>query len=157
AGRYDMLESVREYGRARFDERRDGEGALDAHRAYFAALAEQARDGLMSRDHRSWHRALELDYGNVRAAFEHAVARRDWDDALRTATGVGWFWRSTDRLDQGRTWIDVVEAVPEGEVDPFRYEEALTVLCYLAGQQHETERAVAAGEDAMTRARARGD
>ena len=145
SGRYDMLETLREYGREQLQKAGLLAEADRAHRKYFVALAEDAEAGLMSKDYRMWQLRLESEFGNLQAAQRSAVSS---EDSLRIACALWWFWSSSDRHAVGREWIDA--ALRGSQVRPLLRARALTVICYLAGQQFDLESAVAAGEEAVT-------
>jgi predicted ATPase len=110
--RYSILETLRAYGRDRL---RDN--ALDGvyekrHAAYFTALAERAAAGAQGSDEQAWVERMLPDYDNLRAAFEHSMARSDVDTALRLVTSLaefihlrigyesaGWAQRAVDVAD----------------------------------------------------------
>jgi predicted ATPase/DNA-binding SARP family transcriptional activator len=144
SGRYDMLETLREYGREQLESAGLRAEASRAHRGYFVALAEDAEAGLMSKDYRAWQLRLEAEFGNLQAAQRSAVSS---EDSLRIACALWWFWSSSDRHAVGREWIEA--ALRGSQVRPLLRARALTVICYLAGQQFDVETAVAAGEQAL--------
>ncbi|WUJ72267.1 winged helix-turn-helix domain-containing protein [Kribbella soli] len=145
AGRYDLLETLREYGRERLRATGLLAEAERAHRQYFVALAEDAESGLMSKDYLQWQLRVESEYGNLRAAQRCAALS---EESLRIACALWWFWSSSDRHAVGRAWVDAALA-SGGRMRPLLRARALTVICYLAGQQLELDTAVAAGEEAV--------
>jgi ATP/maltotriose-dependent transcriptional regulator MalT len=157
AARYDLLETVRDYARARLGERPDAAAVRGAHRAWFLVLAERADAGMISSDHRSWQRRLELEHGNLRAAYDDAIAVGRADDAVRLVTRRWWFWSTTFRHAEGRALLEAALAAAGDDLDPALLVEALTVDCYLAGQLLDVDQAVAAGERAVALSLALGD
>jgi predicted ATPase len=146
--RYEMLETLREYGREQLKIVGLWDEARRAHRRYVVALAEEAEAGLMTAEYRLWQSRVESELGNVRAAYESAISSGDHQAALRTASALWWFWSSSDRQALGRAWIDSL--VRESGVRTRLRARALTTLCYLAGQQLDLEAATAAGEQALS-------
>jgi predicted ATPase len=157
--RYDMLETIRAYGR----EQLGAAGRLDevraAHRAVVIALVEQAEEGLLRADHRRWLRRLEQERDNIWAALESAFDSGAWSDALRIVNPLWWFWSMADGRSDGRAWLDaaLAGAAGEAELDPEVRVRALTALCYLAGQEGDHDRAVVAGEQALALSAELGD
>ncbi|MFC5265247.1 BTAD domain-containing putative transcriptional regulator [Kribbella qitaiheensis] len=149
SGRYDMLETVRFYGREQLQVAGLLTEARRAHRNYFVALAEDAEAGLMSKDYRTWQIRLESEFGNLQAAHQSAISSGAFEDSLRIAGALWWFWSGSDRHTVGREWIDAALRGSTGHVRPSLRARALTVVCYLAGQQFDLENAVAAGEQAL--------
>jgi tetratricopeptide (TPR) repeat protein len=62
-----------------------------------------------------------------------------------------------DRHREGRPWLEEALAAPGPEIDPPVRAYALSVLCYIAGQQLDFERAVPAGEQAIALSRTLGN
>ena len=86
--RYQVLETLRAFGRAR-TEAEGGDAALGRrHTLYYVELAERAARGLQGPDERAWVDRALPDYDNMRAAFARASADRDVDLALRLVTAV---------------------------------------------------------------------
>ncbi|MFG1620482.1 BTAD domain-containing putative transcriptional regulator [Kribbella sp. NPDC049227] len=157
SGRYGMLETLREYGRERLQETGLLADASRTQRNYFVALAEDAEAGLTSKDYRTWQLRLESEFGNLQAAQRTAVSSGTFEDSLRIACALWWFWSSSDRHAVGREWIDAALRGSGGQVRPLLRVRALTVSSYLAGQQFDLEYAVAAGEQALALARESAD
>jgi predicted ATPase/DNA-binding SARP family transcriptional activator len=155
--RYDLLETLRAYGREQLASVARLDDARGAHRAFFVALAEEAEAGLISREHRHWYRRLEQELPNLRAAYESAMASAAWDDALRITTALWWFWATTNRHEEGRAWLDAALDAAGGDIEPAMRVRALTARCYIAGQQLDFQTAVAAGDEAVTIAATIGD
>jgi predicted ATPase/DNA-binding SARP family transcriptional activator len=95
--RYDVLETLRAYGR----ERLQANGLVDAlasrHANYFVELVERASVGMRGPDEAAWvQRVLPRagttfvapDFDNLRTAFEFAMASHDIDLALRLAASL---------------------------------------------------------------------
>ncbi|MBM2623784.1 winged helix-turn-helix domain-containing protein [Actinoplanes sp. LDG1-06] len=147
--RFGMLETIRAYGRKH---RSDGGAAARAHRGFFVRFAEAAEAGLRHADYRGWHRRVTAEYENLRTAFDGALADGDTGSTLRLAASLWLFWGAADRHAEGCAWLEAALAVAP-EPGP----AAWVTLSYLAGQRHDVERAVDAGERALALALAAGD
>ena len=108
----------------------------------------------MSKDYRMWQLRLESEFGNLQAAQRGAISS---EDSLRIACALWWFWSVSDRHAIGRDWIEAAFRGSGGQVRPLLRVRALTVVCYLAGQQFDLENAIAAGEQALALATESGD
>lgn len=95
--RYDVLETLRAYGRERLQDNGTADAVASRHATYFVELAERASAGMRGRDEAAWvQRVLPKagttfvapDFDNLRTAFEFAMARHDIDLALRLATSL---------------------------------------------------------------------
>lgn len=87
-GRYQLLETLREFGREKLAERGETDQVGAAHLRWFLGIAEQASVGLTGPDEASWSRRLEWDFDNLRLAFGHAVRTDDVDAALRLTAAL---------------------------------------------------------------------
>src|SRR5215218_2666180 len=152
-----MLESLRLYGRAWLAEDNRLDQALGAHRQYFLRFAEAAEQGLEHAEYRIWHRRVAEDYDNLRSAFDGALADGDVTSALRLASHLWLFWGTADRHGEGCAWLEAALAAATENVPPGVRAAGYTVLSYLAGQQYDLERAIEAGERAVTLAADAGD
>ena len=95
--RYDVLETLRAYGRERLQDNGTIDAVASRHASYFVELAERASAGMRGRDEAAWvQRVLPKagttfvapDFDNLRTAFEFAMASHDIDLALRLATSL---------------------------------------------------------------------
>jgi len=94
AMRYQMLETLRQYGRERLDLAGDADWWRRRHAEHYAAVAEESGQGLRGPDELSWKRSLAADFDNVRAAVNWSLERDDHVDveyALRIITGLAQF------------------------------------------------------------------
>jgi predicted ATPase/DNA-binding SARP family transcriptional activator len=155
--RYELLETLREYGREQLAQLMRLDDAQRAHRAHFVDFVEKAEAGLISRDHQAWYRRLEQEYANLAAAFGSAMKSGAFDDAIRISTALWWFWSTTNRHDVGRTWLGSAVDAAGPNLDAPLAARALTTLCYLAGQQLDFDTAIPAGEQAVDLAAGYGD
>jgi tetratricopeptide (TPR) repeat protein len=106
AGRYRLLETIREYAAARLrSDAPAGEEATlrERHRAHFLALAEQAEPHLQGPDQAAWLDRLEAEHDNLRAAL---TPRDDGSDVpLRLCGALFWFWMVRGHLSEGERWL----------------------------------------------------
>jgi predicted ATPase/DNA-binding SARP family transcriptional activator len=144
--RFAMLETLREYGREQLSRKGGLDQARRTHRELFLGLAEAAEPGVRGADYRSWHRRVDQDYDNVRAAFEGALEDGDVTTALRIASALWHYWAVSDRHGEGRTWLETALAAAADRAPATLRARALAALCYLAGQQMDLESAVQAGQ-----------
>lgn len=88
ASRFAVLEMLRAFGRDKLRENGTGESGATRHSRYFTELAERAAAGMHTPDEGAWAVRILPDYDNLRAAFECAMADRDFDRALRLVTSL---------------------------------------------------------------------
>ncbi|TKJ27853.1 hypothetical protein A6V29_03175 [Blastococcus sp. CCUG 61487] len=134
AGRYRMLETLRQYADTRIDD--DARRRLkDRHVTYLVALTERLEPSLRTADGaRSWRR-LDDERSNIRTAFAHALATGQGEPALRIAAAINWWWYRRGQVQEGRRWLaDALAAAPDAP--PALRARALlgeALLAYLAG------------------------
>jgi predicted ATPase/class 3 adenylate cyclase len=67
-GRYQLLETVRQYAQERLKESADGDAARTRHLGFFLALAERARPKLVGPEQATWLKRIDADAENLLAA-----------------------------------------------------------------------------------------
>jgi tetratricopeptide (TPR) repeat protein len=105
AGRYRMLETVRQYGLELLEENAETLIWRQRHVSSFLALAEQAEPKLYSPEQSVWFARLEAEHGNLRAALEWLAAQGEAAQGLRLAGALWRFWEVRGHLAEGRMWL----------------------------------------------------
>ncbi|MFC9970527.1 BTAD domain-containing putative transcriptional regulator [Spirillospora sp. NPDC127200] len=100
--RYRLLESIAAYALDRLEEAGETERVRFRHLTFHTELAERAAPRLHGPDQRRWLQRLDAEHGNLRAALEEAVRRRDADLALRLVNALAWYWYLRGRIGEGR-------------------------------------------------------
>jgi predicted ATPase/DNA-binding SARP family transcriptional activator len=147
--RYTLLDTVRDYALDRLRETGDLTAAQSDHAAYFAALAETARADLRAAGWRTSMRRLELDNDNFWAALTWAYEHRDPMIAMRLAAPLGWYFTLSERVSEGRRFLELALELANEAVPVELHVEALATLSYLATEELDLGRAIAAGERAL--------
>ena len=91
--RYRLLETVRQYAHERLVESAEGDDARTRHLAFYLALAEKARPGLVGPEQRTWLARLDLERENLLSA--HAWCDRAENGAesgLRLVCAIKPYW-----------------------------------------------------------------
>jgi predicted ATPase/class 3 adenylate cyclase len=101
--RLSMLETVREHAIARLDGKL--EDLRRRHAERFVALAAAAEQELAGPDQASWFERLELELDNIRAALDWLLSSGRVEDALRTMSALGLFWRAHGHIAEARRWL----------------------------------------------------
>lgn len=154
--RFDMLETIREYGRERLEEANEAAATGAAYAAIFLALAEQSEPELIGPDQTEWLVRLEADYDNIRAALAWTIEHRDGEAALRLAGALDRFWRVRGYLREGAAWLDAALHVATPTPDTYRA-KALIAAGILARVRGDLDGAIARLEEAVQIARASDD
>jgi predicted ATPase len=112
AGRYRMLETLREYGIERLAER----GALDAVRdlaaRYLAALIAREEPLLRGPDQLTALRVIRTEYDNALAALRHLCDTGDATAAVALARNLSWYWQMLGRHADAAYWQGEALAIP---------------------------------------------
>ncbi len=103
--RYQMLETVREFGLERLLAGNDDDLIRAAHAHYTLTIAEQAIE-LFSRAYPQVIDRLEIEYANVRAALEWAERRGETDLLFQLVSSMPTFWVITGREREGQLWLE---------------------------------------------------
>ncbi|MEO9237305.1 MAG: AfsR/SARP family transcriptional regulator, partial [Jatrophihabitantaceae bacterium] len=123
--RYQMLETIREYGIERLAERGELARLRLAHAQLFSRLAAQHTAGLRGRD-QLWHlRALQTEWDNVLSglgyladlatdATDPVEASSAAEDALVMAYALSWYWMTLGRHSEAARWLSLVLAATAG-------------------------------------------
>jgi predicted ATPase/transcriptional regulator with XRE-family HTH domain len=157
--RLSMLETIREFGGERLEDRGEAGPARQRHAGWYLALAERAAPALAGPDAASWLARLDEEHDNLRSALGWAQQQGDGPVALRLAGALGRFWVQRGHLSEGRRWCAAALALPAGaEADtPSVRVNCLTAAGRLAiGQAAYGEAEGSLGE-AEALARAHGD
>ncbi|HVK04159.1 MAG TPA: BTAD domain-containing putative transcriptional regulator [Armatimonadaceae bacterium] len=107
-GRYRMQETIRQYAAERLAESAvpEADGVRDAHLAFYAGQADVGENGMTGGEQARWADFYAQEQGNLRAAWEWAVARGDHDRALIIPAGSWRYHRARGLLTQGRAWLE---------------------------------------------------
>ncbi len=92
--RYDMLETMREFGRERLVESGQERSARDAHAAFFLNLTEDYRVHIRSSDPGPWLDRLNAELSELRSALDWLMTSRPAGDgtALYLSNRLDYFW-----------------------------------------------------------------
>jgi predicted ATPase len=113
--RFELLETIREFGLERLLAGDEYEAARQAHLIYYRALAERARDALSGAEQVTWFDRLEIEHDNLRAALAWATEREDAAAALQMSSALWRFWMVRGFLVEGRTQLERALALPAGQ------------------------------------------
>jgi excisionase family DNA binding protein len=109
--RFEMLETIREYGLEQLQAQGELEAAGQRHAEHFLAFAEEAEQMLRSRDQVAKLARLETEHDNLRAALAWSLDAPDRTDvALRLVAALYRFWYLRDHYSEGRKWLEEVLA-----------------------------------------------
>ncbi|MFG2333175.1 ATP-binding protein [Streptomyces sp. NPDC048604] len=119
--RYQLLETVREYGHDRLEGLDGSTRARRRHRDHFAQLTEEADAHWFGPDQVAWCDRLRADHANLRAALEFCVT-----EPGEAGTGLAMvgrprdYWIAIGSLSEGRQWLARLLAAAPDDDAPVR-------------------------------------
>jgi predicted ATPase len=164
--RYRLLDTLRQYGRARLAASGETTLVQRRHAAYFLALVERAEHELRGPDQLRWLDLLEREHDNLRAALawclERAAPGQGEEDAqavetgLRLAGGLHWFWLFRDHNAEGLAWLE--QLLARGAAAPAAVRaKALHSAGVQAGRVNDRARSLALLAEGVALSREVGD
>ena len=112
-GRFRMLETIREFAVERLEASNDADKIRGRHARLFSDLAARAEPQLISPEQHTWLDRIEIDYDNLRGAFE-SLAGTDVEQAVSLAGNLTFFWYIRGRYASGIEWLERAVALSEG-------------------------------------------
>ena len=154
--RFEMLDTIREYGRRLLADGGELADLQRSHATYFLDLAGRAEVGLAGARHAAWLDRLELEFANVQAVLDWALEWGEIELAVRLGSALWWFmWlrgHFTEmrwRLDQGLARRSLLPAYLQANL--------LIARGAIASMDGEHERAMAMYQEALDAERERLD
>ncbi len=154
--RFQMLETIREYGLEALSTSGELEAARLAHAQYYLIQAEQAEAHLFGEEQEQWSEPLEREHDNLRAALRWSVERNGEqrrEIAWRLVGALQWFWAYYGYVREGRQFVERVLENSEG-IEASVRAKALHGAGWLALMQGEYTRAEALCQESLTLYRA---
>jgi predicted ATPase/class 3 adenylate cyclase len=105
-GRYQLLETIRQYARDKLLASGESEQVRDRHLAYCIHFAEEAEPHLRHTEQLAWLEHIEREHDNLRAALGWALESGQQESALRLAGALAYFWESRGYVSEGYKWLD---------------------------------------------------
>lgn len=150
--RFRMLETLREYGQAKLNDKQAAE-LRARHHAYYARMVGDVTRQWFGERQQQWCVKLRLEHANLRTAFETALARGG--DGARLI-GAPWFlWAAGFSFTEHRYWLERALGL-ERDASPDRA-RALATLGLVATLQGDRDAASRALAEGMRIAEAAGD
>lgn len=147
--RFDMLETIREFGLAMLRSAGEIERLQETHFRFFRGLAQQGNLGLRGADQRQWRMRLDDDQDNFRAALNWAQATGRRTHGLHIGVALTWYWFTGQAQREGYRWLETLLALP-GKRVPLVEGRASFCAALLAWSIHNHERAVARADASVS-------
>jgi predicted ATPase len=136
-GRFEMLETIREYAVDRLTKAGTLDEVRRAHMLAYRDLIEGGESGMESPQTGEWLDRLDAERENVRAAMSFAVAEREADVALLFCADLWRYWVWRGNLTEGRELLTAALAIDGGS--PRLRQRALNGAGAVAGEQGDFE------------------
>jgi predicted ATPase/DNA-binding SARP family transcriptional activator len=104
AGRYRLLETLREYGRRLLAERGRLDAVRDAHATYFLELVASADDQIGKPGFVDWMKRFQESYDDIQQALDWSVDRDLPSLALRVTPVLQHYWYRTGDAREANRW-----------------------------------------------------
>jgi non-specific serine/threonine protein kinase len=131
--RFQMLETIREYGRARLRESGEDAATSRRHRDWYAELIRTAGREWAGPRQEEWATRLQLEHANLRQALEYCMSVPDEARIGLEMAAVPWFWGAMDHLTEARLWLDRGLSLHQEPTTERAW--ALATTAYIAGFQ----------------------
>jgi predicted ATPase/class 3 adenylate cyclase len=110
--RFDLLQTIREFGLERLEEDEHGADIHGSHARYFLELAQAAKPKLRGPELFQVIGDLAADHENIRTAMAWAISADEGELALSMVAAFWRFWHFHGDLSSGRWWGDQALALP---------------------------------------------
>lgn len=147
--RYEMLETMREYGSARLHANGEYGKARDQHAEYFLAVGEEGGRQVRGPDQPKWLATLQRETGNLDTALDWLLGRGRAEPAQRMAGALAWYWWIRADHQNGMRRLLAALALDGRETSPTVYATALAWASHLAQNAHDLDTAVRLGRQAL--------
>jgi predicted ATPase/DNA-binding XRE family transcriptional regulator len=117
-GRYRLLDTGREYALERATAAGEVPHLNHRHALHYLGVAERAEPMMRGEGQREAFDTLALDWANLRAALQWALAAGEAETALRLSGALWMFWRWAGLFREGRSLVDAaLQMATKYEVD----------------------------------------
>ncbi|WP_287316585.1 AAA family ATPase [Mesorhizobium sp.] len=111
SSRFTMLETIREFATAKFDNPEDSASCKALHADYYLQFAEKISPGLVGSDQRRLVSELQMEMDNVRAALGWSLEKADFDYICRFLQALLWYLIPRAQFTEGLLWVDRALAI----------------------------------------------
>lgn len=156
AGRFRLLEPLRQFGRAKLSESGEAAEALRSMRDHYLDLVECGERAWFGPEQAEIFRRTRVEHANLRAALDYSLTvPGELETGLRLASTLWYYWAGCGVFGEGRHWLDRALALsPEPGASRAK---ALWVNGYVATLQGDNAGAIAMLEECRAYARRAGD
>ena len=113
--RYTMLQTLREYALEKLQERGEVERMEQNFVEWFLKQCQETNPQLEKAQHEQAIKWFDLEYTNLRAAFELSLEKKQKEMAFELGAALWMYWTMKGLWSEGRSFLDKAQALP-GEV-----------------------------------------
>jgi non-specific serine/threonine protein kinase len=150
-GRFQALETIRQYGLLRLAEAGEEQEARDRHLEWLAAAMERAE----AEAEDTWYARIETEYAELRSGVAWSLAGRRPELGLRAVANTGSFLAEGAHAAEARGWLDSL-LEHRGETSAECIADALSIRSRIAFLNGEYEVAERASREGLAISRAAG-
>jgi len=155
--RFDMLQTIREYGKERLEEDDDADAIRRRHAQYFLNLTRGTESKLRAPGFDRHLALLQVEHDNLRTALAWSIGRDEGDIGMELVTALWRFWHYLGEFSAGRRWAEQVLALPSASGRMEARARAVIAGGSLAYWQQNSSAATKAYDDALAILREIGD
>ncbi|RIK26781.1 MAG: protein kinase, partial [Chloroflexi bacterium] len=155
--RFNLLETVREFGLERLREAHEVELVERKHAGHFLALAAALEPGIHRRDSIAIRDHLEIEHGNLRAALRWMIKNRAAEDSLCLVGALFRFWSDRGYFTEARDSFRDVLALTAGAPPSAVHSRALFAAGFIEHSVSNYHTAQAFYEQSLAMGRQLGD
>ena len=104
--RYWILESLKQYGKAKLKQENELEDILSKHLNHYMKYSEAAESGLKGIEVQIWLKKLELEHGNFQSAIRWSLKYGAKEKGARLAGALGNFWKIHGHYSTGSRLLE---------------------------------------------------
>jgi non-specific serine/threonine protein kinase len=157
AGRYRLLETLRQFALEKLVASGEAEGIRARHASHYLALAERAAIEFHSPKLAFWHARLRQELNNLRAALRWTVDAGDVERVLHLCGALSWLLYHVGQSNESRRWLKELLTTPAAVAPTLGRARALLAAARLEWDQLELVEADALLDEALAILRACGD
>ena len=105
--RFDMLLTIREFGREKLDESGDLLALRQSHLTYFTQQSEIYGLLILGNQSTKWLKQIDQEHDNYRGALTHGLKTEGGQDmVVQICLYLSWFWYRYGHFHEGRDWCE---------------------------------------------------
>jgi predicted ATPase/transcriptional regulator with XRE-family HTH domain len=146
---FELLETIRQYGREKLSASGEAEGIAERHADYFMNLAKQGAVELRGPEQFIWTDRFITMHNNMRVALNWIVEQGESEVALQFANVLFEFWLRHSDYEEAQQWYNRLLALPDAQQHPETYLEGFNHFTWVYWLQTNLKEARTFAEQAL--------